>query len=58
MGSSQADRALDDADLALRFGHRRAGLPDALKMVPASGAPIMATKGDVKKRQNLALFRS
>jgi hypothetical protein len=35
MGSPQANRALDDPNLALRLGHRRAGLFDALQMVSA-----------------------
>ena len=35
MESPQADRALDDPDLALRLGHRRAGLFDALQVVSA-----------------------
>ncbi len=34
MGSTQAHRALDDPDLALRLGHRCLCLFDALQMVP------------------------
>ena len=36
LGSSPAHRAMDDADLALRFGDGRACLPHALQMVPAA----------------------
>ena len=35
MGSSQADRAMDDPNLAVRLGHRRVCVLDALQMVSA-----------------------
>ncbi len=38
MGPAQADRALDDPDLAVRVRHRRCRLLDALQMVPSAGA--------------------
>ena len=38
MGPAQADRPLDDPDLALRVCYRRAGLFNALPMVPSTGA--------------------
>ena len=37
MGSSQANRALDDPNLALRLSHRRARVLDALQVVSARG---------------------
>jgi len=37
MGSPQTDRALDDPDLALCLGHRRARIFDALQVVSAGG---------------------
>ena len=37
MGSPQADRALDDPNLALRLGHGRARVLDALQVVSARG---------------------
>lgn len=37
MGSPQANRALDDSYLALRLGHRRARVLDALQVVSARG---------------------
>ena len=37
MGSPQADRTLDDPDLALCLSDRRACVFDALQMVPARG---------------------
>jgi hypothetical protein len=36
MGPTSTNRPLDDADLALRFGHGRARLPCALPMVPTA----------------------
>ncbi len=36
LGSTSPDRPLDDADLALCFGHRRARLFHALPLVPAA----------------------
>ena len=38
MGPAQANRALDDPDLAVRVCHRRSGLLNALPMVPSTGA--------------------
>ena len=38
MGPTQADRALDDPDLALRVCHRSSRLFNALPMVPSAGA--------------------
>ena len=35
MGSTQADRALDNPNLAVRLGHRRVCLFNALQMVPS-----------------------
>jgi len=40
MGPSQADRALDGADLALRLYHRGARVFNALQMVPSGNALI------------------
>ena len=37
MGSPQANRALDDPNLALRLSHRRAGVFDALQVVSTRG---------------------
>ena len=37
MGSPQANRALDDPNLALRLGHGRARVLDALQVVSARG---------------------
>ena len=37
MGSPQTNRALDDPDLALCLGHRRARIFDALQVVSARG---------------------
>jgi hypothetical protein len=38
MGPAQADRALDDPNLAVRVGYWSSRLLDALQMVPAAGA--------------------
>ena len=38
MGPAQANRALDDPDLAVRVGHRSSRLLNALPMVPSTGA--------------------
>ena len=38
MGPAQADRALDDPNLAVRVGYRRSRLFNALQMVPSTGA--------------------
>ncbi len=40
MGPAQADRALDDPNLALCVRHRSSRLFDALPMVPSAGALI------------------
>ena len=37
MGSPQANRALDNPDMALRLGYRRARVFDALQVVSARG---------------------
>ena len=42
LGPASTNRALDDADLALRVGHRRACLPHALQMVPAAFSVMQA----------------
>ena len=36
MGPAQADRALDDPNLAVRVGYRRSSLLNALPMVPST----------------------
>ena len=38
MGPAQADRALDDPNLAVRVGYRSSRLLNALPMVPSTGA--------------------
>ena len=38
MGPAQADRALDDPNLAVRVGYRSSRLLNALPMVPSAGA--------------------
>jgi len=38
MGPAQADRTLDDSNLALRVRHRSSRLSNALQMVPSTGA--------------------
>ena len=40
MGSPQAHRALDDANLAVRLRHRRARVFDALQMVPSRSVKV------------------
>ena len=37
MGPAQADRALDDPNLAVRIGYRSSRLLNALQMVPSTG---------------------
>jgi len=36
LGQTSSDRKLDDANLAVRFRHRRPRLPDALSLVSAA----------------------
>ena len=40
LGSASANRAVDDADLAVRFGNRSACLPHALPVVPTGAGPV------------------
>ena len=57
MGSPQADRALDDPNLAVRVGHRSFCLFDALQMVPSAGAlsDEPANDSDVKILRSTAI---
>ena len=65
MGPAQADRALDDPNLAVRVGHRSSRLLNALQMVPSTGAlrcctirhalSTHARTGKSLRCQNLAL---
>ena len=53
MGPAQADRALDDPNLALRLCHRRSRLFNALQMVPTSGA-LSAVASAVPRRRSIS----
>ncbi len=59
MGSSQADRAVDDPNLAVRLGHRGICLLDALQMVSSRNvarrcSAATAADRNANTRQNLA----
>ena len=61
MGPAQADRALDDPNLAVRVSYRRSSLLNALPMVPSAGAltaivrcPQRTARQNLRS-QNLAL---
>ena len=54
MGSAQADRALDGPNLAVRVGDRRAGLSDALPMVPAGKIARYSSTKKCSHTPNLA----
>ncbi len=53
MGSAQADRALDGPNLAVRVGDRRAGLSDALPMVPSGKIARYSSTKNALTRQIL-----
>jgi hypothetical protein len=58
MGPAQADRALDDPNLAVRIGYRSSRLLNALQMVPSTGALSAVSSAEPAKSlrcQNLAL---
>ena len=58
MGPAQADRALDDPNLAVRVGYRSSRLLNALQMVPSTGAlsAVSSVEPENHSRcQNLAL---
>ena len=58
MGPAQADRSLDDPNLAVRVGYWSSRLLDALQMVPAAGALSAVSSAEPAKSlrcQNLAL---
>ena len=59
MGQAQADRALDDPDLAVRLDYRSSRLPNALPMVSSacslSAVASSADTGKPRRCQNLAL---
>ena len=62
MGPAQADRALDDPDLAVRIGYWRSSLLNALPMVPSArslsdvaSALLSGDTGKSLRCQNLAL---
>jgi len=50
MGPAQANRALDDPNLAVRVGYRSSRLLNALQMVPSTGA-----LSDVKMLRSMAI---
>ena len=54
MGSTQADRALDGPNLVVRLGHRRAGLFDALPMVPSGKVARYSSRKKCSHTPNLA----
>jgi len=54
MGSAQADRALDGPNLAVRVGDRRAGLSDALPMVPSGKIARYSSTKKCSHTPNLA----
>jgi len=59
MGQAQADRALDDPDLAVRVDYGSSRLPNALPMVSSacslSAVASSADTGKSRRCQNLAL---
>lgn len=58
MGPAQADRALDDPNLAVRVGYGSSRLLNALQMVPSTGALNAVSSAEPAKSlrcQNLAL---
>ena len=54
MGSTQADRALDGPNLALRLGHRCADLFNALPMVPSGKVARYSSRKKCSHTPNLA----
>jgi len=54
MGSTQADRALDGPNLVVRLGHGRAGLFDALPMVPSGKVARYSSRKKCSHTPNLA----
>ena len=57
MGPAQADRALDDPNLALRVGYRSSRLLNALQMVPSTGALSAVSSGVLSGLPGYAQFR-
>jgi len=62
MGPAQADRALDDSNLAVRVNHRSSRLPNAVPMVSSTyalgdvrSAVLSGPPTKFRRRQNLAL---
>jgi hypothetical protein len=57
MGPAQADRALDDPNLAVRVGYRSSRLLNALQMVPSNGALSAVSSAVVSGLPGYAQFR-
>ena len=58
VGSPQANRALDDPNLALRVGYRSSRLLNALQMVPSTGALSAVSSAEPANHSDVKILRS
>ena len=58
MGPAQADRALDDPNLAVRVGYRSFRLLNALQMVPSTGALGAVSSAEPANHSDVKILRS
>ena len=58
MGPAQADRALDDPNLAVRIGYRSSRLLNALQMVPSTGTLRAVSSAEPANHSDVKILRS
>ena len=58
MGPAQADRALDDPNLAVRVSYRSSRLLNALQMVPSTGALSAVASAEPANHSDVKILRS
>ena len=58
MGPAQADRALDDPNLAVRVGYRSPRLLNALQMVPSTGTLSAVSSAEPANHSDVKILRS
>jgi hypothetical protein len=58
MGPAQADRALDDPNLAVRVGYWSSRLLNALQMVPSTGTLSAVSSAEPANHSDVKILRS
>jgi hypothetical protein len=58
MGPAQADRSLDDPNLAVRVGYWSSRLLNALQMVPSTGTLSAVSSAEPANHSDVKILRS